>query len=192
MTENHTCSENPTEEDATVSRRTFLGKAVFAIHGIIGAVVGLPFLATFLAPFTRNAEHTETNFKSVGRLEDFPVDVPSRVPIMGKKVDAWTRDNEVVLGNVWVVREPSGKDNFTVYTAECPHLGCAIKWSDKNFLCPCHGSQFGVSGGRLEEANTSNPSPRDMDKLEHRLKDGEVWVRFQRFETGTNKTIPIS
>jgi len=192
MAENHKCSADTAEDKDGVSRRNFLGKAVLGIHGIIGAVVGLPFLAAFLSPWTRTTEQTEGSFISIGHLEDFPVGIPSRVPITGKKVDAWTRDSQVVLGNVWVVRDPGTEDKLTVYTAECPHLGCAIKWSDKNFLCPCHGSQFDMSGARLEEAGTSNPSPRDMDPLEHQLKNGEVLVRFQRFETGTNKAIPIS
>ncbi|GAB4258891.1 MAG: Rieske 2Fe-2S domain-containing protein [Deferrisomatales bacterium] len=29
---------------------------------------------------------------------------------------------------------------------ECTHLGCLVNVSDRGFLCPCHGSEFGPLG----------------------------------------------
>ena len=55
------------------------------------------------------------------------------------------------------------------------------------FFCPCHSASFGLGGERL--AKTS-PSPRDMDLLETEIRNNtEVWVKFQKFQTGTPKKI---
>ena len=192
MTDHHQCDASSQPENTGIPRRGFLAKAVFGIHGILGAVIGLPFLASIFSPWATKERTSNNVFVSIGPLESFAMDSPSRVAIVGKDTDAWTQNEDVVLGNVWVVRESASDDQVVVYTAECPHLGCAIKWSAENFLCPCHGSQFSLQGARLQDVDASNPSPRDMDPLEHKLENGELWVRFQRFETGTDKTIPIS
>ena len=32
------------------------------------------------------------------------------------------------------------------FDARCPHLGCAVRGAQKYFICPCHGSVFGLDG----------------------------------------------
>lgn len=43
-------------------------------------------------------------------------------------------------------RSPGGTLNL--FSAVCPHLGCAVQWNsaEKTFDCPCHGSRFGTDG----------------------------------------------
>jgi cytochrome b6-f complex iron-sulfur subunit len=43
-------------------------------------------------------------------------------------------------------------------SATCTHAGCTVEWkADKNqFICPCHGSQFGVAG-KVEKAPATKP-----------------------------------
>ena len=39
----------------------------------------------------------------------------------------------------------------------CPHLGCSYAYDDgkKHFVCPCHGSEFGLDGALLHGPATS-------------------------------------
>jgi Rieske Fe-S protein len=32
------------------------------------------------------------------------------------------------------------------FNARCPHLGCAVQGAKQLFICPCHGSLFGLDG----------------------------------------------
>ena len=49
------------------------------------------------------------------------------------------------------------------------------------FACPCHGAKFELDGKRFPGPSES---PRAMDALQVELRDGEVWVKFERFATG--------
>ncbi len=82
-----------------------------------------------------------------------------------------------------------------VWQTICPHLGCGIDYSSErqSFNCPCHTSDFDLTGKYLE-----GPSPRDMDRLESRLTDpdenGQRWVEvaYQAFQTGTAEKRPMT
>ena len=46
-------------------------------------------------------------------------------------------------------------------------------------------AHFDLDGERLD---SPSPSPRDMDSLTVEIKnDGEIWVKFENFETGTSQ-----
>ncbi|MEX2355915.1 MAG: Rieske 2Fe-2S domain-containing protein [Thermaerobacterales bacterium] len=64
----------------------------------------------------------------------------------------------------------------------CTHLGCTVPWDpDQNpqhggcFCCPCHGSQFAITGDYV-----GGPAPRPLDLFPVEIEAGEVWV-----DTGT-------
>ena len=78
------------------------------------------------------------------------------------------------------------------FTAECPHLGCAINLAadGKSFLCPCHTSAFDFEGKPQNQV-----PPRPMDRLDVELTaepDPEVRVKFQRFRTLAEEKIPLA
>ena len=57
------------------------------------------------------------------------------------------------VGSVWLIRQPDGaKPEVVAFTAECPHLGCAVNLAadGKSFLCPCHTSAFTFDGQAAE------------------------------------------
>ncbi|WP_392530849.1 ubiquinol-cytochrome c reductase iron-sulfur subunit [Nostoc sp. C117] len=42
----------------------------------------------------------------------------------------------------------SKSENLTAVNPTCTHAGCTVGWepSTKTFLCPCHGSKYGIDG----------------------------------------------
>jgi cytochrome b6-f complex iron-sulfur subunit len=42
-----------------------------------------------------------------------------------------------------LVRSASG---FSALSLVCPHLGCTVDPQPGGFICPCHGSRFGLQG----------------------------------------------
>lgn len=113
------------------------------------------------------------------RLDDLPEGEPRRVAIVGDARDAFTVTPAEQLGSVWLVRKGN---EVRALSATCPHLGCAIDLAGdkKAFSCPCHTSSFAIDG-----AAQSGPSPRGMDSLATRVKEGWVEVDFRRFRQGT-------
>jgi cytochrome b6-f complex iron-sulfur subunit len=53
----------------------------------------------------------------------------------------------------------------------CPHLGCAVNWSmeKKQFICPCHGSQFDNQG-----LVTKGPAKKSLSLLTVVVKQDQV------------------
>ena len=47
----------------------------------------------------------------------------------------------------WLIRDDSG---LYAVSATCTHLGCNINGEEDKFVCPCHGSQFDLSGRVLQ------------------------------------------
>lgn len=56
---------------------------------------------------------------------------------------------------------------------ECTHLGCIVKWSEKNkrYECPCHGGTFNESGEVL-----SDPPRLPLKRLKVEERDGNYIV----------------
>jgi cytochrome b6-f complex iron-sulfur subunit len=62
------------------------------------------------------------------------------------------------------------------FSAVCTHLGCIIQWHPeaKQFICPCHGGKYNLNGDVV-----SGPPPRPLEKIEVKLRDGQVFVLMQ-------------
>jgi menaquinol-cytochrome c reductase iron-sulfur subunit len=114
----------------------------------------------------------------VAALADLPNGQPHRVKVVGNERDAFTVTRDELLGSVWLIREG---DRVRALSATCPHLGCAVDLSAdrKSFGCPCHTSRFGLSGDA-----EAGPSPRGMDPLTVRIRDGVVEIDFRRYRQG--------
>jgi cytochrome b6-f complex iron-sulfur subunit/menaquinol-cytochrome c reductase iron-sulfur subunit len=153
-------------------------KALVAIGSLAyaGALV-IPAARFLTAPVAGSGSGKE-RWVRVGRIDDLPQGEPRRLQIVGDERDAFTLTRDQMLGSVWVVREG---DRVRAMSATCPHLGCAIDLSaDKqSFACPCHVSKFALSGD-----TRSGPSPRGMDPLAARVREGWIEVDFRRFRQG--------
>lgn len=75
--------------------------------------------------------------------------------------------SEIALGGGAIVRQ--GLHRIAVYrdgdgalhsfSARCPHLGCAVRWSpqEKSWDCPCHGSRFDPINGDVLNGPAHSP-----------------------------------
>lgn len=84
----------------------------------------------------------------------------------GSISDRWHREHRV-----WMVRDG---DTLYAMLATCTHLGCLTGYfsSERLFKCPCHGSNFSVSGDPV-----SGPAPTPLPRLAISLgEDGQLVI----------------
>jgi len=48
----------------------------------------------------------------------------------------------------------SDKQGIYAISAVCTHLGCIVKREGNEFVCPCHGSRYGIHGTIIQGAAT--------------------------------------
>lgn len=176
-----------------MTRRDFHRFGTFVLGGLIKLVVAIPAVAYLLSPLRKNQQSSGENaFETLTSLSQLTVGVPRSFAIIRDRTDAWTKYPREPLGAVWLLRQPPGSSAEVIaFTAECPHLGCAINLAadGKSFLCPCHTSAFDFQGKPM---NTVPPRP--MDQLEVELSkdaDPKVRVKFERFRTQAEEKIPL-
>ncbi len=169
-------SSDPTRRDLLAKAACALGACAFAgAGGVVGAaVVGTPL---------RGGE-SQTSWCPLGRAEDFPQG-PRKLPVRSSGRDAWRRFTDRSLGRVVVVKE--GED-LRVFSAACPHNGCDVSVAEDGgeLLCPCHHSRFALDGERIE-----GQSPRGLDPLATRVREGQLEVEWKRFAFGTPERKPV-
>ncbi len=164
-------------DETSKGRRRFV-EVLIGLGGLAaGALLAVPGVATVVDPLVRRRRPSD-GWRPIADASALRDDAPVSLPVIGDQVDAWTRAPEQRLGTVWLVRRGDGA--IDCFTAECPHLGCRIGYSEEQgtFFCPCHESSFGTDG-----SVRSGPSPRPMDRLEARVRDGKIEVQFRRFRT---------
>jgi menaquinol-cytochrome c reductase iron-sulfur subunit len=171
--------------ESNEGRRDFLKWVVGAAGAAVAALALVPGLSSVLDPLLR-PKRRGGDFLAVGGEAAVAGDHPVALPVIGERVDAWTRAPRTQLGTVWLQKNEDG--SLLALTAECPHLGCRIGYDSgsEKFVCPCHDSAFGRDG-----SVESGPSPRAMDRLEARVREGIVEVRFKRFRTQSEEQVEI-
>lgn len=156
-----------------ITRRSFFGALVAIGSAGMGALLAVPVLRYVLYPLYARAAGTE--WSDVGEMSELANSKsPVRKTITFTQRDGW---REVVSAqSVYVSRTAAGE--LEVLSAICPHLGCSVSWqqAQNDFLCPCHGSVFKADGKVV-----AGPSPRGMDRLPTRIKDGKLQVHFEYF-----------
>lgn len=75
------------------------------------------------------------------------------VPV-GGSISA-TLDGKPIL----VAQPTAGK--VVAFSAICTHKGCVVKPDAKEFACPCHGSRYDSSTGKV----LAGPAPRALDPV---------------------------
>lgn len=174
------------------TRRDFYRYGTLALGGLMTLGLAVPGLAYILDPLGKRRGAAQTY--PLAKLSELEVGQPRSFAIVDERQDAWVRYPKEPIGLVWLIRQPPGaKEAVVAFTAECPHLGCAVNLSgDKTmFRCPCHDSAFTFDG------KPENPiPPRGMDRLEVEPLAGDgdptIRVKFERFQSQTQEKIPLA
>lgn len=168
------------------ARRGFLARIVALILGTVLYVPGLiAGIWACLHPLRQKAAQGRT--VRLANLDALPADgVPQKFPIIADRTDAWTHYPPAPIGQVFVRR--TGPTSAEAIQVVCPHAGCFVAYEPdkKIFFCPCHAASFQLGGERID---ANSPSPRDLDQLEVEIRNGEVWVKFEKFRTGIPQKI---
>ena len=167
-------------------RRTFLRLGALALGNVFALALAVPGVKYLLDPLGKKSGSDA--LEPLARLDQLKVGEPQSFAIIGERRDGWIKYPREPVGSVWLVRQPDGsKDPVLAFNAECPHLGCPVNLAGdgKSFLCPCHQAQFGLDGIKQNQV-----PPRGLDSLECSVKDGQILVRFERFQTQTAEKKP--
>ncbi len=178
------CKEETELHLSENGRRNFLKTCSVVLASLIGIGYAVPLIRAFISPATKDTVSGPTGLTEIGEIGSFQLNVPKKIAIKDIKIDAWVKFPPTEIGAVWIVMNKS--NGFTVFSSICPHLGCGVDWDKNtgNFICPCHDSFFSIEGNVL-----SGPSPRAMDTLETEIKEGRLFVRFQKMKLGISKKV---
>lgn len=148
----------------SVPRRTFLGYGIGFVGAMIGGMLGVPMVTYAISPAL---DKPETEWKEVGRLEDFPVGVPKLITVDRTRKDGWVKTKEKLP--LFVFQRAKG--DVTIYDVRCTHLGCPVSFKDSKYFSPCHGGVFDLDGRVL-----AGPPPRPLDRYEVKVENGKLYA----------------
>jgi quinol---cytochrome c reductase iron-sulfur subunit, bacillus type len=178
------CSSRPVPPEP---RRSFFGQLIALVVGFFAfAVPAVLGIFSALNPLRQKGQAGQL-FR-ITSLDVLPEDgTPRKFPVISDLTDAWTIRPDVPIGKVFLRRTEG--DKVVAFSDICPHAGCLIDYNSqkKQFFCPCHAAYFQLDGERIGE---SSPSPRGMDQMpEVEIRDGQIWVKYEKFVVGTTKKI---
>lgn len=187
-------SKAPSNDDKT--RRGFFEIASIILGAIVGVAPALIGLVAFLDPLRRTPAKPKSRQQGTGdgasglirvaSLGALSVGTPQRFPVIDDQLDAWNFTPDQPIGAVYI--EKLADDTVRVFNTTCPHAGCSVACNGAAFECPCHSSSFNLDGTkRVSESGRANPSPRDLDALDYKVQDGDIWVDFKNFYTGKHE-----
>jgi menaquinol-cytochrome c reductase iron-sulfur subunit len=167
-------------EQDTAERRSFLKWMIGALTGLMGLILGLPYLRTVI----NSAPLRKLSYVEVGDIDALSIGQPQDMNFQMSSTDAYLRQE--VIRSVWVIKH--SPDSLTVFSPICTHLGCHYKWNAqaRHFECPCHGSVFTVDGKVI-----GGPAPRPLDTLPHKIENGKLYVEWERFRVGTSEKVRV-
>ena len=144
-------TESPKQPD----RRRFFNR-VWTFFGAIAAAefgwLGLSFLKSRKE---RNHPATTESIITAGPVERFKPGTVTAIP----------------NGQFYLACLADG--SLLALSRTCTHLGCTLPWVEekKQFVCPCHGSTFSLTGEVI-----MSPAPRPLDTFPTRIENGIVKV----------------
>jgi menaquinol-cytochrome c reductase iron-sulfur subunit len=138
------------------NRRGFHTSLIYGLWALISGAMALPAAIYLMVP---PKSKKNSSWIEAGDITQLKPGVPEEVVFRRNRLDGWKVSSE--KSTAWVIKKAQGE--IVAFTPQCTHLGCAYSYDDKNkeFLCPCHTSTFGLDGKVL-----TGPAPRALDRYE--------------------------
>jgi Rieske Fe-S protein len=154
-------------------------------RGLLALLVALASAPSLLF-WWRSARRRGTaaaKWADLGPLARLPEDGWVSRTVTLERRDRWRVDTTDVA--IYVRR---AGDRVDALSAVCTHTGCLVRATAAvpGFECPCHRSRFDAEGRSL-----AGPALRPLDRLETRIVDGVVGVRYEQFRPGLPQKEPI-
>ena len=158
-------SDEKTKTDEE-SRRDFMLKVSLGLGGLAAVAVSVPVVGALIAPLLDDKPEV---WRNVGSPDDFPNDSTRLVKFENADPKAWAGTTAHTAA--WVKRDAKGE--FTVFSVNCTHLGCPVRWeaNAELFMCPCHGGVYYKDG-----SVAAGPPPKPLPQYAVRIKHGQVQV----------------
>jgi menaquinol-cytochrome c reductase iron-sulfur subunit len=174
------------KKNGSMTRRTFFKSATVGIGSVLTVMIGYPLIDSLVSSSKALVKKT---FSKLGPIKGIgnsfsPVKQPTKVNFSKTDQDAFVSFKKPE--QVWVVKK--SPDDIKVFSPICTHLGCRYNWDAerKLFVCPCHNSVYTIDGEVV-----SGPAPRGLDTLPTEIKDGNLYVQYEKFEVGIPEKIVI-
>jgi menaquinol-cytochrome c reductase iron-sulfur subunit len=148
------------------SRRQFFTKLSVTLAGIAGAIVGIPVIGSFFAPLFKKPDPV---WRPVGNINSFKIGEFVKVNFEDASPLPWAGVTAETAA--WIRRDD--ENTFTVFSVNCAHLGCPVRWvpGAKLFMCPCHGGVYYEDG-----SVAAGPPPRGLYSYPVRTNKGQVEI----------------
>jgi Rieske Fe-S protein len=152
---------------ANQTRRRFLWLLPATVFSSIIGTVAVAAARFLNAP--ASARQANETWLNVAPLSELNGSDPVMRELTFEQDEGWLRATKKQV--VFVLPQK----NNQVLSAMCPHQGCPVAWrkTERDFLCPCHGSQFSADG-----AVQTGPAQSDLPALPSRVVDGVLQVKL--------------
>jgi len=174
------------KKNGSMSRRTFFKSATIGIGSVLTVMLGYPLIDSLVSNSKALVTRTFSKLGPVNNIQNSfsPVVQPTKLNFSKTDQDAFVSITKPE--QVWVVKK--SPDDIKVFSPICTHLGCRYNWDENKglFVCPCHNSVYTIDGKVV-----SGPAPRGLDTLPHEVKDGNLYVQYEKFEVGIPEKIII-
>jgi menaquinol-cytochrome c reductase iron-sulfur subunit len=147
-------------------RRKFHLTVTYALWAVMTGALSIPAAVYLLFPAKSKKQ---SGWVEAGDIAHLQPNVPEEFVFRRTRIDGWKVINE--KSTAWVVRQ--GPSKVIAFAPGCTHLGCAYSYDAKNkeFLCPCHTSTFGLDGKVL-----TGPAPRALDRYDVKLAGNKLML----------------
>ena len=170
--------EEISEEEAGITRRQFLTKALRLSFGAFAGIQLISYLG-FFWPKISGGFGSKVDAGTVEELKNqifqsdgsvLPAFIPSARAYVLPLSDAAASKSQFSSGGTVA-------EGLVAVYQRCVHLGCRVPWcnSSQGFECPCHGSKYNMVGEYF-----AGPAPRNLDRFNVSVVSGRFII-----DTGT-------
>jgi Rieske Fe-S protein len=162
--------ENNTSEDKQLSRRNFMGMAIWTIGGSIGLGMGIPAVIYVVGPAVQGGAAEE--WFPLGSISKIEIGVPTLFKVTVERQTGWIVNTAEV--SVYVLTE-NGRD-FVAMSNICTHLGCRVRWisEQEEFFCPCHNAVFDREGEVV-----AGPPPAPLERYDVKVENDQLYILLE-------------